>query len=54
MDLLTRKKLLMRKYNNPTFTLEELDFFSKVNATEIIALLKENPLLRTSAKFFEQ
>lgn len=52
MDLLTRKKLLMRKYTNPTFTVEELDFFRKINATEIIVLLKENPILRTSTKFF--
>lgn len=42
----------MRKYNNPTFTIEELDFFGKINATEIIVLLKENPVLRVSNKFF--
>jgi hypothetical protein len=33
MDMLTRKKLLLRKYNNSTFTVEELDFFGKINAT---------------------
>lgn len=46
MDLVTRKKLLLRKYNNNLFSQEQYEFFGKINATEVIILLKENPHLR--------
>jgi hypothetical protein len=46
MDILARKKLLLRKYSTSLFSHDELDFFAKINATEITALLKDNPHLR--------